>query len=219
MTTPRNSRRSFLKMASGIVAAAPFISRIPRATAQAKKFDPSFGTATQAVAALRAGVISSRELTGHVFKRIQMEEAVKSGAKDPWLLGAVASHRDWAARNERRLRARAVWQAFFKDYDAFLLPVNFTPAFPHNHSNPDILSRKLQTTEGERAYRDQLNWICFATLTGCPASVAPVGRTKAGLPVGIQIMGPYLEDATPIDLAIKLSGMFGGFTPPPSFAE
>ncbi|MGH9843976.1 MAG: amidase [Blastocatellia bacterium] len=148
-----------------------------------------------------------------------MEEAVKSGAKDPWLLGAVASHRDWAQQNEMRLRARAVWQAFFKDYDAFLLPVNFTPAFPHNHGNPDILSRKLQTTEGEREYRDQLNWICFATLTGCPASVVPVGRTKAGLPVGIQIVGPYLEDATPIDLAMKLSAMFGGFTPPPGFGE
>jgi Amidase len=34
-------------------------------------FDPSFGTATEAVVALRDGVISSRELTQHVFTRIR----------------------------------------------------------------------------------------------------------------------------------------------------
>ena len=70
MSRSRNSRRSFLKAASAVAASAPFISLIPRADAQTKKFDPSFGTATHAVKALRSGVISSRELTEHVFKRI-----------------------------------------------------------------------------------------------------------------------------------------------------
>jgi amidase len=148
-----------------------------------------------------------------------MQEAVKSGIKDPWLSGALASHREWTRQTEGRYRARAVWQAFFKDYDAFLLPVDFTPAFPHNHANPDILARKIRTTEGEREYRDQTRWICFATLTGCPVTVAPVGRTKAGLPVGVQIMGPYLEDATPIDIAWKMSEIIGGFTPPPGYGD
>jgi amidase len=149
----------------------------------------------------------------------QMQEAVKGGAKDPWLSGAITSHREWAQQTEARYKARAVWQAFFNDYDAFLTPVNFTPAFPHNNTNPDILARKLTTTEGERDYRDQTRWICFATLTGCPATVAPVGRTKSGLPVGLQVMGPYLEDATPIDIALKLTQTIGGFTPPPGYND
>ena len=34
-------------------------------------FDPDFGTATQAITALRRGAISSRELTPHVFARIK----------------------------------------------------------------------------------------------------------------------------------------------------
>src|SRR5262249_20739378 len=148
-----------------------------------------------------------------------MEEAVKGGTKDPWILGATASHRDWTRQNEMRYRARAIWQAFFKDFDAFLLPVNFVPAFSHNNTNPDILTRKLATTEGERNYRDQTRWICFATLTGCPATVAPVGRTKSGLPVGIQIVGPYLEDATSIDFALKMADVIGGFTPPPGYGD
>jgi amidase len=149
----------------------------------------------------------------------QMQEAVKSGANDQWLAGAIASHRDWGRQTEARYKARAVWQAFFNDYDAFLMPVNFTPAFPHNNTNPDILARKLTTTEGEREYRDQTRWICFATLTGCPATVAPVGRTKSGLPVGIQIMGPYLEDATSIDIALRMTQTIGGFTPPPGYND
>ncbi|HEV2663611.1 MAG TPA: amidase family protein, partial [Blastocatellia bacterium] len=70
MSQSRNSRRSFLKAASAVAASAPFISLAPRADAQTRKFDPSFGTATQALKALKSGVISSRELTEHVFKRI-----------------------------------------------------------------------------------------------------------------------------------------------------
>jgi amidase len=64
---------------------------------------------------------------------------------------------------------------------------------------------------GERQYTDLPMWTSIATLTGCPATIAPVGCTKDGLPVGIQIMGPFLEDATPIDIAGKMTAITGGF--------
>jgi amidase len=147
-----------------------------------------------------------------------MLTAAESGVKDPWVLGATTRHLDWRRQTEQRFRARAVWQEYFKNFDAFLLPVNFVPAFPHDHK-PDMNSRKLATAEGERNYIDQSKWIGFATLTGCPATVAPVGRTKSGLPVGIQIMGPYLEDATSIDIALKLTQSIGGFTSPPGYND
>jgi amidase len=57
----------------------------------------------------------------------------------------------------------------------------------------------------------------FATLTGCPATASPVGLTRDGLPVGIQIMGPFLEDATPIHLAGALAEVIGGFRAPAGF--
>jgi amidase len=41
-----------------------------------------------------------------------------------------------------------------------------------------------------------------------------VGRTPEGLPCGIQILGPYLEDATPIDIAGRIAELTGGFVPP-----
>jgi amidase len=49
--------------------------------------------------------------------------------------------------------------------------------------------------------------------------VAPVGRTPQGLPVGIQIMGPFWEDATPITFADLLAKELGGFTAPPGYSE
>ena len=39
-----------------------------------------------------------------------------------------------------------------------------------------------------------------------------------GLPVGVQIIGSYLEDRTTIAFASLLEREFGGFQPPPAFA-
>jgi amidase len=38
-----------------------------------------------------------------------------------------------------------------------------------------------------------------------------------GLPVGVQIIGPYLEDRTTIDFAKKIADVIGGFQPPPQY--
>ncbi|MCI0664886.1 MAG: hypothetical protein L0220_27800, partial [Acidobacteria bacterium] len=65
------SRRKFLRVNSAAITAAPFISMLPGATIQTSKFDPNFGTAAQAVQAIRRGEISSRELTAHVIERIK----------------------------------------------------------------------------------------------------------------------------------------------------
>jgi amidase len=112
---------------------------------------------------------------------------------------------------------RASWQRFFTTHDAFLSPVSFAPAHAHDPSLP-FDERRIATAEGERTYSDILRWIATATLTGCPATTVPVGLTSAGLPVGLQIMGPYLEDATPIHLAGALGDLLGGFKAPPGFA-
>lgn len=126
--------------------------------------------------------------------------------------------RGYIELQNKRIQAQLIWQDFFKTHDAFLMPTNFLAAFPHDHSEPMML-RTLETTLGKRAYLDLLYWISFATFTGLPATVAPIGRTKDhNLPVGIQILGPYLEDATPIDLAGRLADLTGGFTPPPGYA-
>ena len=51
-----------------------------------------------------------------------------------------------------------------------------------------------------------------------PATVVPVGLTSAGLPVGIQIAGPYLEDRTTLQVARILETLVGELPKPPGFA-
>ncbi|HEY2944195.1 MAG TPA: amidase family protein [Vicinamibacteria bacterium] len=128
----------------------------------------------------------------------------------------IDPHKHFLAATGDRMAARAAWQRHFRSHDAFLMPTEFVPAFPHDHSMP-LGDRKLSTPEGPRAYMDLLFWTSFATLAGLPATTAPVGLTRSGLPVGIQILGPYLEDATPIDVAGKMADVVGGFHPPKGY--
>jgi len=132
--------------------------------------------------------------------------------------GALSSFNDWEHQNFRRLAYRAQWQAYFRDVDVFLSPTAFTTAYPHDHSEPQE-KRTIPTSKGPRPYFDMFEWIVTATLTGCPATAAPIGITSEGLPVDIQIMGPFWEDATPIVFADLLAQEFGGFTPPPGYSS
>jgi amidase len=52
-----------------------------------------------------------------------------------------------------------------------------------------------------------------------PATVAPVGLSDSGLPVGIQIIGARFEDRTTIDFAKGLSELIGGLVVPPGYKK
>jgi amidase len=115
-------------------------------------------------------------------------------------------------QEKRRLRARAAWSSYFDEVDVFLCPANFTPPFPHD-TRP-FEQRTISTPEGERPYMDQPFWISHASLPGLPAVVAPIGRTPAGLPVGLQIIGPLFEDDTAMTFADLLAERVGGYARP-----
>ena len=57
----------------------------------------------------------------------------------------------------------------------------------------------------------------LATLAGQPATAFPVGRTSGGLPMGLQAIGPYLEDRTPLRFAALVAQEIGGFARPPGY--
>jgi amidase len=44
----------------------------------------------------------------------------------------------------------------------------------------------------------------------------PTGRLADGLPVGLQIIGPFMEDLTTIRFAALAEQALGGFVPPPA---
>ena len=50
-----------------------------------------------------------------------------------------------------------------------------------------------------------------------PRTAFPVGRSREGLPIGLQAIGPYLEDLTPIRFAALLAREIGGFRKPAGY--
>jgi amidase len=60
-------------------------------------------------------------------------------------------------------------------------------------------------------------WAGLATSANLPATAMPVGLTRAGLPYGLQVIGPYLEDRTTLGFAELAEREFGGFQAPPGF--
>ena len=68
-----------------------------------------------------------------------------------------------------------------------------------------------------RPYGDQIPWASLPGVCGLPAVVLPAGRALDGLPVGLQIIGPFLEDRTVIDVAADIAELTGGFVPPPGY--
>src|SRR5207244_1649808 len=131
---------------------------------------------------------------------------------------AVEPHGRWRQETQRRLGFRAIWQKYFETHDVFLFPAGFSAAFPHDQSQP-IEQRVIETPEGKRPYLNTPQWTCFATLSGLPATVAPVGRTNTGLPAGIQIVAPMWEDGTSIEFAALLTEIVEGFSEPHAFRE
>jgi len=122
-------------------------------------------------------------------------------------------HRDWIVLDYLRLMMRQKWADFFKDFDILLCPTVGVTAFEHDHS--DFFDRTIEVNGKDRPYYDTLSgWAGLTCVSYLPATIAPIGPAKNGLPVGIQIVGPYLEDRTPIDFAKRIENIIGGFRAP-----
>ena len=79
------------------------------------------------------------------------------------------------------------------------------------------MSRKLTIDGAERAYLMMIWWTGMFGVLGLPVTVPPVGRTAAGLPVGIQVVAPHLHDREAISIAGLLADVAGGYEVPPGY--
>jgi amidase len=78
---------------------------------------------------------------------------------------------------------------FFARYDVLVLPTSQVTPFDAGIEYPAEVDGRVQQT-----YLDWMRSCYFVTVLGNPALSVPAGFTPAGLPVGIQIVGPHHGD-------------------------
>ena len=132
--------------------------------------------------------------------------------------GIGLSHRDWVAADNARAMQQLQFRSLFEQVDVVLCPAMAVTAYRHDHSEPQHL-RRLDVDGQPASYSSAgLVWASAATSTGLPAAVVPIDRGDSPLPIGVQIIGPQLEDRTVLAFAAHLEREFGGFVPPPGYA-
>lgn len=123
------------------------------------------------------------------------------------------THRTWLELHRRRNLLRQVWAEWFRDYDVLLCPVMPMLPFPHDHEGT-IADRWVIINGRSRPQAECLAWTGLVGVAYLPSTVVPVGRV-GDLPVGVQVVGPYLEDRSSLFVAARLAEILGGYTPPP----
>jgi aspartyl-tRNA(Asn)/glutamyl-tRNA(Gln) amidotransferase subunit A len=135
------------------------------------------------------------------------------GELDPGLLsvaqkGRHVSGADFVAGANGRGALFSAMARFHERYDLLLTPTLSVPAFAVGHDVPP----------GGPFADDWLRWTPYSypfNLTLQPAASVPCGLTRAGLPIGLQIVGPMRRD----DLVLRASRAFEAFHPWPTLTE
>jgi amidase len=158
----------------------------------------------------------SEEVIDAKRKRVAALADTANSADDIMMRMVDATHRSWLGLNEKRFQRRRAWSAFFREWDVLLCPVIATAALPHRQDGA-TWDRKITIDGREIAYNDMLFWPGLIGGYHLPGTVAPMGLTKAGLPLGVQIAGPIYGDRSTIAAAALLEQAWRGFTPPPGW--
>ncbi len=110
----------------------------------------------------------------------------------------------------KRDRLIAQMEYFLADWDAYLCPVSSITAFPHQLKGKpiEVNGIKLPYTKACGGYAILFNF------TGHPVVVIPSGKSQAGLPIGVQIVGKRWRDLELLAIAEKINEIAGDFQHP-----
>ncbi|MGI9606378.1 MAG: amidase family protein [Acidimicrobiales bacterium] len=138
-------------------------------------------------------------------------ERYDRGDRDFDALVAKAAHmtyREWIDVNNQRERARLRWRDYFAGVDLLLTPVSATTAPPHDvaHTFGDQL---IMVNGVRRPAMDQWFWAGIANATYLPALAIPAGIASDGLPVGMQVLGPFMGDLLTLGFGVLAEQVLG----------
>ncbi|PZQ60273.1 MAG: amidase [Phenylobacterium zucineum] len=168
--------------------------------------------------AVLAEDLPPRMVTGLEFMRPFARRALARAAgplsSAAMTMGYTARHREWMVADAVRQRLRHEISQTFDKWTVILAPIAPVPAFPHDRR--PFRKRSLKTSDGGIIpYPSMLTWISAATALRLPATAVPAGRTPAGLPVGVQLIGPLGADGRVLAVAQAIDEAVRGFEPPP----
>ena len=148
--------------------------------------------------------------------RLQVDRTYRNSPIERGLFGAfpVNVARYMQALTQRD-RFTGQMDHFLAEWDAYLCPVSTIPAFPHQPKGKPITVNgiKLPYMTACGAY------IIVFNLTGHPVVVIPIGQTKKGLPIGVQIVGKRWNDLELLAIAESLAGIAGDLKRPSPFVN
>ncbi len=171
------------------------------------------------IALLRSATGAALSREGFEAQRANAER-FESGDRDYQALAGKAitmSHWEWAAAHAERERMRLAWDEFFGRYDLLLCPTAASAAYPHDQAG-ERFERTITVNGAERSTMDQLFWAGWSCGVLLPATVAPAGLTRSGLPCGLQIVAGHARDLEAIAFAGFMERELGGYVGPPGYA-
>ena len=110
----------------------------------------------------------------------------------------------------QRDRTMAIMNCFMHDWDAWICPVSLSPAFPHCDTGQptEVDGVKFPYLLACGGYTMPLNF------TGSPVVTIPIGKSKLGLPIGVQIVGKRWHDMELLAIAQRISQVAGDWEYP-----
>ncbi|MBX3456400.1 amidase [Ferrovibrio sp.] len=174
--------------------------RLEKLGAQVEDTAPDFSGAEDCFQVLRA-----INFAASVWPRIQGKQHLVK-PEVIWNAEKGLKHSGPEIAEARRLQGQIYNRvsAFFERHDFLALPC--TPAAPFDHR-----LRYLEEIQG-RKFDTYISWLILTfaiTLTGTPAISLPVGFTRAGLPVGLQIVARPRGEAELLAIAALLESELG----------
>ncbi|HYH84980.1 MAG TPA: amidase family protein, partial [Pyrinomonadaceae bacterium] len=110
----------------------------------------------------------------------------------------------WAERD----RVRAELLSWMETRPLLVAPVGAVPAFRHEEARRVEFGGQSLSTFRAFSYAQAFN------VFDLPAVCVPAGRTRAGLPVGVQIVGRPREEKQVLAAALVVEAALGGWQPP-----
>jgi amidase len=128
-------------------------------------------------------------MVGQQFANLDRLEEFGVNLKGNVKAGLKVTPTDFAASEQKRAQLFQRFAEFFEQYDLLITPQSPVKQFPVEMNFPTLINGKKLDN-----YTDWIAGSFLITLMSLPGGSVPAGKTRDGLPVGIQIVGPRFEE-------------------------